>query len=371
MSLAGDLVETSEGATKLLVPRVHSLKGPGKRQGRVFYNRQMAFSRDVSVMLFEALNTDDWTALDSMAGTGARGIRVANEVRKPFKFDLNDRDLVACDCIRRNIALNGVDNCTALNEDMRCLLSDRYYDYIDIDPFGTPVPYVAAAIMGCKRKGVLGITATDTASLSGTYPKKCVRRYGATPVRCAFGHELGLRILIGYVVREAAKFDRGTRPLLCYYADHYFRLYLRQTEGAGEADRSLAELGYIVYDPLTGEREFTMERRERAFGPLWGGAIWDGQALESLRVGPTLEESARCQKYLGIWREELNLPYHFDVDEIAHLIRSSPPPMSILIERLREAGSASRTHFAPTGFKTDLDLSEILEAVSELARQVG
>lgn len=45
----------TEGTTKLLVPESHSAGGPGRIiPGEVFFNEQMAFNRDVAVMLLRA-----------------------------------------------------------------------------------------------------------------------------------------------------------------------------------------------------------------------------------------------------------------------------------------------------------------------------
>jgi len=360
-------VQIVEGLTKLVVPLVHSAGGPGKRQGRVFYNEQMAFNRDLTVMVFSALDFTGKEALDSMAGTGARGVRVSNEVRGDFKFYVNDKDGEAFHYIQKNIDLNDLDDCLAMSSDMRCLLSEHAFDYIDVDPFGTPVPYVSAAIQGCKRKGILGITATDTAPLAGTHSKKCVRRYGARPVRCPFGHELGLRILMGYMARKAAELDKGIKPMLCFYADHYFRMYLRLPEGAGEADKSLGQLGYVQYDPETGTRGYSLDHDPTgSYGPIWGGPLYDRAVLDSMEVSDGLAERARCEKYLALWREEMEVPYFYDNDELASLLHASPPPMSRLLEKIREVGRASRTHFSPTGFKTDLTLAELMGIVSEI-----
>jgi tRNA (guanine26-N2/guanine27-N2)-dimethyltransferase len=250
---------------------------------------------------------------------------------------------------------------------MRCLLSERPFDYIDVDPFGTPVPYVSAAIQGCKRKGILGITATDTAPLAGTHPKKCARRYGAKSIRCVFGHELGLRILIGYMVRKAAELDKGVRPMLCFYADHYFRLYLRLPESAGEADKALDQLGYVRYDPETGSRSYSLDHVPTgSYGPLWGGPLFDSALIGSMEASDGLAERMRCEKYLTTWREEMNVPYFYDNNELASLLHASSPPMSKVIEKIKEVGQASRTHFSPTGFKTDLSLSELIDVLSEI-----
>ncbi len=54
MSEEIELDEVMEGGTRLLVPRSRTEKGPGTIQGSVFYNRQMSFNRDVSVMFFSS-----------------------------------------------------------------------------------------------------------------------------------------------------------------------------------------------------------------------------------------------------------------------------------------------------------------------------
>ena len=56
------LVKIREGKTDLMVPEGFCGKGPGKATGEVFYNRQMEFSRDVSVMVGRAVLGKDSTA---------------------------------------------------------------------------------------------------------------------------------------------------------------------------------------------------------------------------------------------------------------------------------------------------------------------
>ena len=127
-------------------------------------------------------------------------------------------------------------------------------DYVDLDPFGSPAPFVQSAILGCRKKGILAITATDTAPLAGAHAPKCRRRYQSEPVRGYMCHEGGLRILMCSIARELAKFDRGMKPLLSFYADHYFRTYIQIEEGAEKADKMMAQLGYMKYDMATLER---------------------------------------------------------------------------------------------------------------------
>ncbi|MBI0583160.1 MAG: N2,N2-dimethylguanosine tRNA methyltransferase [Methanomassiliicoccus sp.] len=350
-----------EGATELFVPALHSVKGPGKRTGAVFFNDQMAFNRDVTVMLLKAYPRAR-TALDAMASTGTRAVRVANEARPDMTIVANDRDPRACDYIRANAEHARADKVEVSNDDLRCVLARKVFDYVDIDPFGSPVHFIPSALQGLRRHGAAGFTATDTAPLAGTYPKKCQRRYGAFSMRSPFGHESGLRILIGHIAREAAKEDKGLECLLSFYADHYMRTYVRVREGGGEADRTLDRLGYIDYDPVTGERRASAERTSpRSIGPLWLGPLHDHDLLANMNAGENLQTRGRCAKYLELWRKELDVPFFYDNDELASMVRVSPRRLDAVFEALGAAGKVSRTHFSPTGIRTDLDLREVLD----------
>ena len=68
------------------------------------------------------------------------------------------------------------------------------FDYIDVDPFGSPNPFLDAAIKRIARDGILAVTATDTAPLCGTYTNACRRKYWAVPLRNELMHEIGIRI---------------------------------------------------------------------------------------------------------------------------------------------------------------------------------
>ncbi len=366
MSQPADSVLCREGATDIYIPVNHTDHGPGKIQGRVFYNGQMAFNRDVSVMFFSSDQVTARTAIDAMSATGARALRIAKEARPDIHFDICDRDSQAVEFIEENIALNRLENCTAINNDLRCRLAHEYYDYVDLDPFGSPVEFIPAALQALKRNGILAITATDTAPLAGTHAKKCLRRYGAIPCRGVFGHEAGLRILMGYVVKEAAKLDKGTVPMLCFYADHFMRLYLRHPQSAHDADAALDQLGFLHFDRVTHERTVSKVDTGKDSGPMWLGPLADKNFLRSIKMPDTLEEKERCPKYMELWAEELDIPYFFENNELSSVAKLSPPRREILMERMKLLGAASRTHFSPTGFKSDRSFAEILAAYREI-----
>lgn len=347
-----------EGSTVLAVPENRSLRGPGTRGGDVFFNEQMAFNRDVGVMLLRAVGHAGMTVCDAMTATGSRAARIANEV-PGTRVTANDINPAAMPYIEANIELNRLADCRAVNRNMHSLLSEESYDCVDIDPFGSPVPFIQSAIRGCRRQGILAITATDTAPLAGAHAAKCRRRYRSEPVRGHLCHEGGLRILMCTVAGELAKADRGMKPLLSFYADHYFRTYVQVIEGAAAADRTLDRLGYMSYDAATLERSFSRTcDGAHGLGPFWMGPLHDRGTVARMAADGMAAER-RCAKTLDIWNEELDEAFHYDLSELSSHLKLSPPKLGELIDALREHGRASRTHVSPTAFKTDLTAAEV------------
>lgn len=349
----------TEGRTKIIVPLQHSTHGPGKKIGPVFFNEQMSFNRDVSVMLLRALGRERITVGDAMAATGSRSVRIANEV-PGSEVVANDISSDAMPWIEENIRLNGLSNCEASNRDMHVLFSERSFDYVDLDPFGSPMPFLQSAIRGCGRRGILAVTATDMAPLAGAHAVKCRRRYQCEPIRGYMCHEGGLRILMCNVARELAKFDRGMTPLLSFFADHYYRTYIRIDEGAKAADATLAKLGFMRYDMETMERSSSpVMDADHRLGPFWLGPLHDQEILS--RMSPEgMADERRCVKYLDLWRNELDdQVFVYDVSELSSHLKMSPPRIAEFVDLLKQHGRASLTHFSPTEFMTDIPLPEL------------
>jgi tRNA (guanine26-N2/guanine27-N2)-dimethyltransferase len=353
-----------EGSTDIIVPELHSSGGPGKKQGGVFFNEQMAFNRDVSVMFLRAIG-GDLSVADAMTATGSRAVRIANEV-KGTEVTANDFSPEAFPYIQANISLNNLHNCRATNMNLHSLFTDETFDYVDLDPFGSPVPFIQSAIRGCRKNGILAITATDTAPLAGAHAPKCRRRYQSEPVRGYMCHEGGLRILMCTIAKELAKFDRGMKPLLSFYADHYMRTYVRVLEGVTNCDRTLEQLGYMQYDMDTLERSLSKRYDPvHKLGPFWLGPLHDQEFLRTMNPDGMAAER-RCQKYLDLWRNELDTEvFLYDMSELSSHIRMSPPKIADFIDLLNTNGKASLTHMCPTSFKTDLPLETVVSLYKE------
>ncbi|MFA5772483.1 MAG: tRNA (guanine(10)-N(2))-dimethyltransferase [Thermoplasmata archaeon] len=382
--------EIREGSTKIIVPKVRATGGPLTSKTPIFYNPIMEFNRDVSVLLVSKLIEEGGKEiLDGLAGTGIRGVRFANEIEKGASVTINDWNPIAHKFIKKNIEMNKLKNAVYSGEDLNVLLSrDRgRYDYIDIDPFGSPIMFFDSAVRSIKGNGVVGVTATDTAPLCGTYPKTCLRRYGSHSSRTSYMHETGARILIASFAKTAMKYDYNVIPILVHSTDHYFRFYARVKKRTTKAKLSINNIGYAAHDFKTGRREiFTeaeffntskkykklLENNEKMgiIGPLWIGELFDIEIVKKLPVKKQLGTIKRVQKMQRLWIEEANAtPLFYDMNEIASILKVSPPRLEEIIEKLKECGfDAWRTHFSPTGFKTTAKIEDINDTFRSLAK---
>lgn len=72
----------------------------------------------------------------------------------------------------------------------------NYYEVVDLDPYGTAVPFLEGAISCIADGGLLAVTCTDMAVLCARTPHVCFYKYGAVPSTKSYCHEMALRLLI-------------------------------------------------------------------------------------------------------------------------------------------------------------------------------
>jgi tRNA (guanine26-N2/guanine27-N2)-dimethyltransferase len=363
--------EVKEGTTRILVP-----KQPTKS---IFYNPKMELCRDIDIAGVAAfvslLPSQPLTYIDALAGTGVRGIRVAKEVG--LCVDINDRSKPAYELINRNITLNELEeSAKAYNENANVLLLQNNYDLVDVDPFGSPVPFLDAACKSVKR--VLLITATDTAPLCGAHSGG-LRKYDAKPLNTEYHTEMATRILLGRVTRDLCKYDKAIQPLLSYSRAHFIRIIARVEKGAKKADDSMKRLGFIAHCFSCGNRlafscsdmlELKVARKcdvcdtkIRIAGPLYIEAIKEKRFCEQVHeeLGKReLGKKKEAMKIVATCINELDTPFYYEHHAICKALKVFPSPISSLLDALRSNGfSASRTHFSDTAFKTDARIDEI------------
>ncbi len=362
-----DLIK--EGTTELFVYGSKSSgKGPSIKENVPFYNPAMELNRDLSILVNQWLL--DTTAkhvhiLDGLAASGIRGIRLAHELSGDFEITINDWNDQSVALIQQNIQKHQLKNVSVFQRDLGCLLLERRYHSIDIDPFGSPVYFFDAAVRSVYNKGLIACTATDTAALCGVFPQVCYRRYASWPLHTPSMHETGLRILLGCLCREAAKYDRGIEPVLCYTTDHYMRAYVRIQNGKGAANASMAQYSTIPAEniPLSNERTASV-------GPLWLGNLQKKTAVQEIRSlasSKVLRTKPLLWRLLDFLEEEADAPpFFYTINDLSSLLKVSPPTMEHIKKQLQGKGfQVTRTHCTPTGFKTNAPAKIVTEVFKQ------
>lgn len=79
----------------------------------------------------------------------------------------------------------------------------RFFDVIDLDPYGTAVPFLESALSTIEDGGLMCVTFTDMAVLCARKPHVCFYKYGAAPLGKKYCHEMALRMVL-YMINTMA-----------------------------------------------------------------------------------------------------------------------------------------------------------------------
>jgi tRNA (guanine26-N2/guanine27-N2)-dimethyltransferase len=373
-----DIKIIHEGLVKIKTPEFDRISS----KAPVFYNPVMELNRDLSILAIKTYQEElrrEISICDSFGGSGIRGVRYAKEIDTVKNVVISDINPIAVHFAGENIELNLLDNVEVFKEDANILLRKcrGKFDVVDIDPFGTPSPFIESAGISLKAGGMLCATATDTSALCGTYKEPCIRKYGAMPLKTEYCHELGIRILAGFIARTLSKFKKCIEVKFAHSSEHYMRIYAVVRKGAKITDESLKNIGYILHchnclnrmmvrgiTPQTGMDCPVCGRKLKTAGPLWCGAILEEDFIKGMRnnlKNTKINQENKALKLINFAYEESNAPVtYYDLHEICRNLKISAPKLMDVIDSLKEKGYfASRTHFKPTGIKTSAPVDEI------------
>jgi len=382
----------SEGEAVVAVPKLSAFKkapweyAPSKAP--VFYNPIMRLNRDIAIVaiqVFQRITGREISVAEPLAGCGVRGIRFALEIEGIRHVYMNDLNPKAYEMAKYNVEMNRLSDAVTLsNEDANLFMSKyaaprRRFDCIDIDPFGSPTPFLDSAIRALRDGGLLALTATDMAPLCGVHPKAALRKYGGLSIRTEYCHEIAMRLLIGSLVMAAAKHDIGVKVLFSHKSNHYIRVYAMLLHGARRADESIEEMGYILHCFNCFHREtlrgFTCAEKKCRFcgaamgisGPLWLGRLADGGFCERMEREALRREELdrRVRDIISMVRRESDGPAtYFVIDKICDKLGLPSPPMRRVAENLMKKNfKVWPTHFNPNGIRTDAPARIVVESV--------
>lgn len=248
-----------------------------------------------------------FTILDALSATGLRALRYAHEI--PFTTSVTANDLLATatKMINTNVKHNKLEDKiksvtgNALTH-MYSLVGDscqnergqkipsRKYDVIDLDPYGTAVPFLDAAVQSVRDDGgLLCVTCTDAGVwASNGYPEKAYSLYGGIPIKGMHSHEGGLRLILNSIATSAARYGLAMEPLLSLSIDFYARVFVRIHKSAADV-KFLAGKTMIVYNCDQGCGAWTTQmvaRNKLAQNKSGNGYFWK----HVFAAGPSVDE---------------------------------------------------------------------------------
>ncbi len=336
-----------------------------------FYNPRMRLNRDVGVAMARALEVTDY--LDALAASGARGLRVAKEAGVS-SVALNDVSPRAVALIKENARLNGLEGCEILSSNANVLLHQRHFEAVDLDPFGSPAPFIGGGAIGwltssSPRRTLLPLREyISKAGFESTWPylskpSTTGRDGGEDPPRR----------------RRGKPGSTEMRPLLTHASDHYVRTYLGAERGQGRQEplrsygvyRAVSQLRIVANGfgyglPLVGRMLLCGGRAVMAI-PSLARSI---PGSRSNRKGPRGDGGVggpvrhRGIKILQLCKDEIDLPMYYDQHRLCRKFKATPGLPKVSSRDSSPSGWVlPRTHFGGVGIKTDAPI-EVLRVFS-------
>ena len=293
----------------------HMPRGPAAKSGPGFMNPAMAPARTRSILLLQDALKHGWLngnrpirALDALCATGIRVRRWKNEIESNLLSRLhitaNDLDVNALDWAIHSIHSDVLNDASFLPDDeqdlpnfierngirfqhcdARLAMVQGSFQWIDVDPFGSPISFIDGALQALGRAGVLEVTATDTAALTGSSATSGKRRYGHKGIVDFYAHDDAVRVLLGTIATRAAQLDRAVEPILALFDGHHVRVSVLVRKSKQGADKTRELMGWRLRteeEPYLFVRHPSPEEMKRSSGPMWIDPIWNQEICSRL-----------------------------------------------------------------------------------------
>lgn len=354
---------------------------------KLFYNPEMRFNRSFGSLSLGAIEKDI-CVLDGFAASGIRGLRYATENKNIKKITFLDIWKIAPKIIKKNIRYNKLENINTaevynfdFNEFVIKNELKNEFDLVEIDPFGSPVPYLNNAFYSFRKRksGYLSICATDVAVLCGENARACRKKYGAKNLRNEFTHETGTRILLKKISDFASQFDFGIMPLYSLSDRHYIKVLLKISRSAQKASEIPDLVGYVSFCFHCGYRETAKfpnrvcancKKNMDYAGPLWLGELHEKKFLvkmKKINAERNYSDKIELEKTLNLLIGEVGMPlFYFNLNNICKRKKyPRVPKINELIAKLKKKGfKASRTHFCEKSIKTNATIEDLTFAIT-------
>ncbi len=336
----------------------------------VFYNPKMKLNRDISILVIQSYFNKKISYCDPLCASGIRELRFLKTIPNSFeKIICGDISKTSVRNFKENLKSNKLENKKLELHELNAMntILMQYYDMVEIDPFGSPTPFLDIAIQRVKHNGILSLTATDTAALCGVYPKTALRRYNIKAEKLLWFEEFGLRNLITAAKINAAKHDKILEPLLTYSKDHYFRVFFKVQDSKIGATNTIKELKYFKINRDTQDIEIREYEEKDTLGKIYVEKLnnkeFISKCIENLNL---IKDKKNTEKLLNSLKEELEVVGSYNPHKLMkHNKFSSDISFDEIREILQNKGfKTSKCHNNRLAFKTNakgLDIINIMK----------
>ena len=345
-----NIVDEGLAKLRIAVPKVVSKSMPQ------FYNPVMATNRWINIILLRALDRKGLQVALPLSGTGIRGIRFLKELPKSmFKsIAFNDHNPKFKKSLKQTFKLNKISiskKISITSDDANLfLLNSKGFDYIDIDPFGSPNMFLDSAIRRIARDGILAVTTTDTSALTGAFRNACRRKYWAEPLHTFLMHEFAARILGRKVQLIGAQYDKAMIPVFTHSTDHYIRIYFECHKGKKKVDEMLK-----------------LHKMYEQKGPIWTGQLWDKKLAANMNE--LVHVKSEFHRLINTIHQEsrLEFPFFHDIHKLCKKHRFMIPGYDSILKTIKKKKhKACRTHFSDKGLKSTITEKELVKILESL-----
>ncbi|MBW4442754.1 MAG: tRNA (guanine-N1)-methyltransferase [Plectolyngbya sp. WJT66-NPBG17] len=353
--------------------------------GSAFYNPDAEIVRDLAVLAAAVDRRDRGSlrVLDAMAGCGVRSLRYVLESQADFVW-ANDSNSDIQTVLQENLtrSLNAeqyqISDRDAIRVFFDCYNRQDYYDLVDVDGFGSPVPYVHACLSACSIGGLIYLTSTDGRTVTGRAPDNCVADYGAYARIHPAVHEQGLRLILGNVQQQAASRGLGIKPVFSYFTGQTYRVMVRLVSSIQLTEQNYGFLGFChgcgTYQPVEWRKLGRSQCLNDCRSLVLSGAMWLGNLHDVDQIMRMIEVATEwnwtsCIRLLELMQAEAEMPpYFYTLGEIGRRGKLDIPKSSYLVQTLKDWGHrASLTHIDREAIKTDADLPTCIRAAQSYA----
>lgn len=349
-------------------PAVAPSSGPASRRA-IFFNPAMADDRDRNVAVVRAARAMGLRLVrgwEMLAATGVRGLRLVREAGPFERFRFTEGQPAAFSVLEENARGAAAGVAEAIRGDPRTVTAPGGgFDYVDLDPYGSPIPFLDAALDATAPDGLLAVTATDTRVLAGVDRGAAERRYGGRPVRGRLGPEGGLRLLLAELSRRVTARGRSLVPRVAYVGSHHLRCYVSFGPPTDSPPVALIDPASWTGPPLPGDGPF---------GPFWLGPLFDRAWVERMTVADTAAEPRRLGRWVEQLRAEASVdrPFYYEGNSLAQrLALDRPPSVAAMTLALAARGfRCAPTHARAGAFRTDAMDADVVAAARAAGGQL-